>query len=150
MKVNFSAYKMTTNAVDLLQQQQDNLNQLKVLLDEELSAFKNRQADEVYQIAQSKNELIDQIQQTDKSIAELADLAELKTQDDFAGKVEQIENTLAQVKSKNAINERVIRTSLNNVQRLKQSILALKNADAMTYDKQGQAKTQTLGKGIKA
>ncbi|EWH09940.1 flagellar synthesis protein FlgN [Catenovulum agarivorans DS-2] len=141
---------MTVNAVELLQQQQDNLNQLIILLEQELSAFKSRQADEVYQIAQSKNALIDQIQQTDKSISELADLEQLKAQDDFAAKVEQIENTLAEVKNKNAINERVIRTSLNNVQRLKQSILALKNADAMTYDKQGQAQTQTLGKGIKA
>lgn len=150
MKVNFSVYKMNTNAVDLLQQQQDNLNQLMGLLDSELSAFKSRKADEVYQIAQSKNELINQIQQVDKSIAELADIDSLKTQDDFAAKVEQIEITLAEIKNKNSINERVIRTSLNNVQRLKQSILALKNSDAMTYDKQGQAKTQTLGKGIKA
>ncbi|MER2492627.1 flagellar export chaperone FlgN [Catenovulum sediminis] len=134
----------------LLSQQKDNLNKLMALLNAELDAFKQRKADEVYEIAKEKNALLNHIQNCDQEIAALEDLSEVKKQASFQQAVEEVETLLAKVKAQNSINERVIRTSLSNIQRLKQSILAMQNSDAMTYDNKGQAQTQTLGKGIKA
>lgn len=134
----------------LLAKQQSQLEGFTQLLNDELVAYKQRKSDEVYNIAVSKNELLTQIQQTDQQISELENLSELKKDEHFNQAVAKLDELLADIKTQSAINERVIRTSLNNVLRLKQSILALKNSDAMTYDKQGQAQTQTLGKGIKA
>lgn len=134
----------------LLAKQQSQLEQFIQLLNDELLAYKQRKSDEVYNIAVKKNELLTLIQQTDQQIAQLENLAELKTDEHFNQAVAKLDKLLTEIKEQSAVNERVIRTSLNNVMRLKQSILALKNADAMTYDKQGQAQTQTLGKGIKA
>lgn len=135
---------------NLLTAQQVQLSTLSQLLTAELEAYKQRKPDMVYDIAIQKNEMLIKIQQTDQEIAALDNLAELKLNNDFNTLVKQLETQLTEIKQQNAINERVIRTSLNNVMRLKQSILALKNSDAMTYDKLGQAQTQTLGKGIKA
>ncbi|MCU4676442.1 flagellar protein FlgN [Catenovulum sp. 2E275] len=134
----------------LLATQESQLNTFLQLLADELEAFKQRKSDLVYQIAVQKDELLNKIKQTDEQIAQLDNLSELKQTPEFVEQVAKLEQDLEQVKAQSLINERVIRTSLNNVLRLKQSILSLKNADAMTYDKQGQAKTQTLGKGIKA
>lgn len=134
----------------LLEAQQTQLDAFMQLLADELEAFKQRKSDVVYQIAVKKDELLNLIKQTDEQIANLDNLTELKQDPEFLDQTSQLEAALAKIKEQSTINERVIRTSLNNVLRLKQSILALKNADAMTYDKQGQAKTQTLGKGIKA
>lgn len=134
----------------LLAQQQSQLEGFTQLLNDELQAYKDRKSDEVYNIAVKKDELLTQIQQTDQQIAQLDNLTELKKDEQFNQSVAKLGSLLADIKTQSAVNERVIRTSLNNVLRLKQSILALKNSDAMTYDKQGQAQTQTLGKGIKA
>ncbi|WAJ69433.1 flagellar export chaperone FlgN [Catenovulum adriaticum] len=134
----------------LLAKQQSQLEGFTQLLNDELVAYKQRKSDEVYNIAVNKNELLTQIQQTDQQISQLENLSELKKDEHFNQAVAKLDELLADIKTQSAINERVIRTSLNNVLRLKQSILALKNSDAMTYDKQGQAQTQTLGKGIKA
>lgn len=134
----------------LLAQQQSQLEGFTQLLNDELQAYKDRKSDEVYNIAVKKDELLTQIQQTDQQIAQLDNLTELKKDEQFNQTVAKLDSLLADIKTQSTVNERVIRTSLNNVLRLKQSILALKNSDAMTYDKQGQAQTQTLGKGIKA
>lgn len=135
---------------DLLTLQRDNLNHLMSLLAEELDAFKNRDPDLVEKIAQNKLTSLQNIEATDKKIALLPDLNRLKEDPDFSLGIEYIQQLLSQVKAQNQVNERVIRTSLGNLQRLKQGILALKNQDAMTYDKLGQAQSQMLGKGIKA
>ncbi|GEM_PF-3570695 len=139
-----------TQSNQLLAEQETQLHAFMQLLSDELVAYKARKSDLVYQIAVQKDELLSKIKQTDEQIANLENLAELKQQTEFSDKVAELEHSLEKIRIQSAVNERVIRTSLNNVLRLKQSILAMKNSDAMTYDKQGQAQTQTLGKGIKA
>ncbi|KMT65493.1 flagellar export chaperone FlgN [Catenovulum maritimum] len=137
-------------ANELLDQQAEQLTSLGDLLQAELDAYKQRNTDKILDTAEAKQALLIKIQALDQSIAQLENLDELKQSESFQASVDAINHQLKEIKVQSAINERVIRTSLNNVTRLKQSILSLKNADSMTYDKQGQAKTQTLGKGIKA
>jgi flagella synthesis protein FlgN len=134
----------------LLDQQAEQLTSLGDLLQAELDAYKQRNTDKILDTAEAKQALLIKIQALDQSIAQLENLDELKQNESFQARVDAINHQLKEIKVQSTINERVIRTSLNNVTRLKQSILSLKNADSMTYDKQGQAKTQTLGKGIKA
>jgi flagella synthesis protein FlgN len=137
-------------ANELLDQQAEQLTSLGDLLQAELDAYKQRNTDKILDTAEAKQALLIKIQALDQSIAQLENLDELKQNESFQARVDAINHQLKEIKVQSTINERVIRTSLNNVTRLKQSILSLKNADSMTYDKQGQAKTQTLGKGIKA
>ncbi|WP_017446326.1 flagellar export chaperone FlgN [Gayadomonas joobiniege] len=141
---------MQTQVSELLNRQKESLKNLMALLTRELDAFKLRQPQQIEELNQQKVVLLQQIESLDKSIEQLPELAALKQQDEFIDAVAEIQTLLADVKSQNQINERVIRTSLGNLQRLKQKILSLKNHDAMTYDKLGQAQSQTLGKGIKA
>lgn len=139
-----------TTAFKLLEKQIAQLDTLSVLLNDELEAFKQRKADDILSIAEKKIAVLSQISETDTQLSEVEGISELKQQDEFQATVAQIDDKLAELKSKNAVNERVIQMSLNNITQLKQSLLSLKNSDAMTYDKKGKAMTQTLGKGIKA
>lgn len=141
---------MMQTEIDLLEQQHTQLNELSELLKSELDAFTQRDIDSIYDIAELKSNLLQKIQQVDQMISQAENLETLKQDADFKHQVEQLDIQLKEIKVQNSINERVIRASLNNVTRLKQSILSLKNSNAMTYDKKAQTQTQTLGKGIKA
>lgn len=137
-------------ALDVLTQQLKNLDKLTNLLAAELEAFTKRQPDNIITIAEQKIQLLNEITDIDIQLAALPDLEQIKKEPSIKQLITQCDEKLAALKTQNSVNERVIKTSLNNVSRLKQSLLSLKNADAMTYDKKGQAMTQTLGTGIKA
>ncbi|WP_232824617.1 flagellar export chaperone FlgN [Algibacillus agarilyticus] len=137
-------------ALDVLTQQLKNLDKLTNLLAAELEAFTKRQPDNIITIAEQKIQLLNEITDIDIQLAALPDLEQIKKEPSIKQLITQCDEKLTALKTQNSVNERVIKTSLNNVSRLKQSLLSLKNADAMTYDKKGQAMTQTLGTGIKA
>jgi flagella synthesis protein FlgN len=139
-----------TNAVELIEQQIKQLDVLHQILIDELEAFKQRQPDVILSIAELKVECLSRVNEIDQTLAQLDDLTTIKQQPEIKALLNTCDEKLAFVKQQSAVNEHVIKTSLNNITQLKQSLLALKNADAMTYDKLGKAQTQTLGKGIKA
>ncbi|NTS75409.1 flagellar protein FlgN [Catenovulum sp. SM1970] len=138
------------SAIELIEQQIDNLDQFNNLLIEELDAFKARQAEQILTLAEKKASLLDAIKNQDQAIASLPDLDSLKQDPEFKQAVEKCDEYLSALKQQTAINERVIQTSLNNVSQLKQSMLTIKSANSMTYTKSGKATASTLGKGIKA
>ncbi|AWB67962.1 flagellar protein FlgN [Saccharobesus litoralis] len=139
-----------TNAFEIVNQQMQQLEELSGLLSQELDAFTHRDPAKIIDIAESKVKTLTTITELDAQLSQLPNLSALKSEAKFSQLVEQCAVKLNELKTQNAVNERVIKTSLNNVTQLKQSLLSLKNANAMTYDKKGKAMTQTLGAGIKA
>jgi flagellar biosynthesis/type III secretory pathway chaperone len=139
-----------TDALTLLDLQIQQLDNLANLLSDELEAFTKRQPEAMVEIAEKKVEQLNAITALDVQLSELPNITDFKEDPAFKKKVSECDEHLAALKQQNTINASVIGTSLDNVAKLKQSILALKNADTMTYNKAGKTRTQTLGTGIKA
>jgi flagella synthesis protein FlgN len=134
----------------LIEQQINQLKTFNALMHSELDAFKERKPDTLVAIAEQKLALLKAITAIDDAISDATDLANAKEDKAFMDKVVECDILLNEIKIQNNINETVVQTSLNNVGKLKHSLLSLKNADTMTYNKAGKTKTQTYGSGIKA
>mgnify|MGYP003962212015 CR=1 FL=1 len=139
-----------TDVLALLDLQIQQLDNLATLLSDELEAFTKRQPDTIVEIADKKVEQLNAITALDVQISELPNIAELKNEPTFKAKVLECDEHLAALKHQNSVNASVIETSLDNVAKLKHSILSLKNSDTMTYNKSGKTRTQSYGTGIKA
>lgn len=125
---------------DLLQQLTNSLDALAACQQEELSAVVDREHAQVAQLAQQKVTLLEQVQQLDTTLSQHPDKQQLKDNPELAQAVSDIKDQLAQVQQQNAVNERVVQSTLNSIEQLKQAILTSAKKDSLTYDAKGKVR----------
>lgn len=130
---------MTVTPVnELLQQLAESLDALAVAQQQELQAIVERQHARVAELAAEKASLLEQVSQFDVALREHPD-ANLLTEDEtLAQQVVEIQRQLADVQQQSAINERVVQSTLNNIEQLKQAILSSAKKDTLTYNAKGK------------
>jgi flagella synthesis protein FlgN len=71
-------------------------------------------------------------------LSEHPDKDTLKEDAQLAAAVESIKQTLANIQHQNQVNERVVQSTLNSIDQLKQSILQSARKDSLTYNSKGK------------
>ncbi|AWL11319.1 hypothetical protein HMF8227_00824 [Saliniradius amylolyticus] len=139
---------MTTSSVSLLEQQLQNLEQLKTLLDNELKLISSRDPEALIDLLKQKQSLLDQIQQADQKIANLSqeqladpDADELKT---------AIEQRVDDCKYLTEINAKAVEQGQLRLEHLRNLILEARSKESMTYNKSGKPTSGSRGGGVKA
>ncbi|MFQ6370294.1 flagellar export chaperone FlgN [Shewanella sp. YIC-542] len=134
----------------LLQQQQGTLGQLLALIEQETTALVERNADTLLQLAGDKQQLLQQLAQTDKLLSQHPQKAQLKAPP-LAEQVSQAQQLLAQCQLKNQSNGKLIELCAASVNRLAQALQVSRNASSLTYDGKGKTSTiSTLGNDVEA
>ena len=123
---------------ELLQQLADSLDALAALQQQELKAIVERQHSSVADIAQQKAQQLEQVSSLDATLREHPDANLLKDDDDLAAQVTEIKRQLADVQQQSAVNERVVQSTLNSIEQLKQAILSNAKKDSQTYNAKGK------------
>ncbi|TDP40325.1 flagella synthesis protein FlgN [Idiomarina aquatica] len=123
---------------ELLQQLADSLDALAALQQQELKAIVERQHSSVADIAQQKAQQLEQVSSLDATLREHPDANLLKDDDALAAQVTEIKRQLADVQQQSAVNERVVQSTLNSIEQLKQAILSNAKKDSLTYNAKGK------------
>ena len=123
---------------ELLQQLADSLDALAALQQQELKAIVERQHSSVADIAQQKAQQLEQVSSLDATLREHPDANLLKDDGALAAQVTEIKRQLADVQQQSAVNERVVQSTLNSIEQLKQAILSNAKKDSLTYNAKGK------------
>ncbi|MBT41647.1 MAG: flagellar biosynthesis protein FlgN [Idiomarina sp.] len=123
---------------ELLQQLADSLDALAALQQQELKAIVERQHSSVADIAQQKAQQLEQVSSLDATLREHPDANLLKDDETLAAQVTEIKRQLADVQQQSAVNERVVQSTLNSIEQLKQAILSNAKKDSLTYNAKGK------------
>lgn len=123
---------------ELLQQLADSLDALAALQQQELKAIVERQHSSVADIAQQKAQQLEQVSSLDATLREHPDENLLKDDETLAAQVTEIKRQLADVQQQSAVNERVVQSTLNSIEQLKQAILSNAKKDSLTYNAKGK------------
>ena len=123
---------------ELLQQLADSLDTLAALQQQELKAIVERQHSQVAELAQQKAQQLEQVSTLDAALREHPDANLLKDDEAMAAQVAEIKRQLADVQQQSAVNERVVQSTLNSIEQLKQAILANAKKDSLTYNAKGK------------
>lgn len=123
---------------ELLQQLADSLEALAVSQQQELKAIVERQHSRVAELATHKAELLDKVSTLDVALREHPDAHMLSDDEALAAQVSEIRQQLADVQQQSAVNERVVQSTLNNIEQLKQAILSEAKKDTLTYNAKGK------------
>lgn len=123
---------------DILQDMADSLENLALLQQRELNAIVERQHADVNAIADAKEKTLIYISELDQQLAQHPDNEQLKDDPDLAEAVAAIKTTLSDVQHQSQVNERVVQSTLNSIEQLKQSILQSARKDTLTYNSKGK------------
>ena len=123
---------------DILQDMADSLENLALLQQRELNAIVERQHADVNAIADAKEKTLIHISELDQQLAQHPDNEQLKDDADLAEAVAAIKTTLSDVQHQSQVNERVVQSTLNSIEQLKQSILQSARKDTLTYNSKGK------------
>lgn len=123
---------------ELLQQLADSLDTLAALQQQELKAIVERQHSQVAELAQQKAQQLEQVSTLDAALREHPDANLLKDDEAMAAQVAEIKRQLADVQQQSAVNERVVQSTLNSIEQLKQAILSNAKKDSLTYNAKGK------------
>lgn len=123
---------------DILQDMADSLENLALLQQRELNAIVERQHADVNAIADAKEKTLIYISELDQQLAQHPDNEQLKDDADLAEAVAAIKATLSDVQHQSQVNERVVQSTLNSIEQLKQSILQSARKDTLTYNSKGK------------
>lgn len=123
---------------ELLQQLADSLDTLAALQQQELKAIVERQHSQVAELAQQKAQQLEQVSTLDAALREHPDANLLKDDESLSAQVTEIKRQLADVQQQSAVNERVVQSTLNSIEQLKQAILANAKKDSLTYNAKGK------------
>lgn len=134
--------------IELLKQQQQNLDTMMTLLEQELDLLKQRHAIPLAEVAEQKQQLLEQIQALDSSISAHPDVAELNTS--LLSQQQQLRETLTHCQEKNDVNGRLIELTLNSNRRLANMLTQIRDKNNITYDSKGHTRPTSSTIGIKA
>lgn len=123
---------------EILQDMADSLENLALLQQRELNAIVERQHADVNAIADAKEKTLIYISELDQQLAQHPDNEQLKDDPDLAEAVAAIKATLSDVQHQSQVNERVVQSTLNSIEQLKQSILQSARKDTLTYNSKGK------------
>jgi len=123
---------------EILQDMADSLENLALLQQRELNAIVERQHADVNAIADAKEKTLIYISELDQQLAQHPDNEQLKDDPDLAEAVAAIKTTLSDVQHQSQVNERVVQSTLNSIEQLKQSILQSARKDTLTYNSKGK------------
>ncbi len=123
---------------EILQDMADSLENLALLQQRELNAIVERQHANVNAIADAKEKTLIYISELDQQLAQHPDNEQLKDDADLAEAVAAIKATLSDVQHQSQVNERVVQSTLNSIEQLKQSILQSARKDTLTYNSKGK------------
>lgn len=134
----------------LLNKQQEHLKVFLLLLKSELAAIAERDVEKLDQGCILKVQQLEFIQQLDKQIADLPQIAELKAQSWFIDVVNQLDDLLNQCKEQNEVNRQSVEQSQLVVERFKHEILQNRGKSGLTYTAKGKPAIDSIGKSVKA
>lgn len=123
---------------EILQDMADSLENLALLQQRELNAIVERQHADVNAIADAKEKTLIYISELDQQLAQHPDNEQLKDDPDLAEAVAAIKTTLSDVQHQSQVNERVVQSTLNSIEQLKQTILQSARKDTLTYNSKGK------------
>lgn len=132
-----------------LEQQLTLTDQLLNLLSQEQTALTHRDAEQIVELAAQKQQLLEHLANTDKSL-----------QNQLVGKTlppalealkEQVQSQLQQCMQQNTINGKAIELSLGSLNRLQNALIKQRSGNSMTYDGKGKTTgSGSFGKSITA
>jgi len=128
----------TTNVLELLNQQNNQLGELILLLKEEYEVLQNNNPEKLIEINQLKNSLLLQIDSTDKLLASNTQFVEDKKSGVYAKELEIIKNSLIDCKNLNQVNGEIIQKSQLSVERMRTTLLENHTRSTLTYDNKGK------------
>lgn len=123
---------------DLLQDMADSLDSLALLQQRELNAMIERQHSDISAITLEKENALARVNQIDAQLAEHPDKDQLKDDPNLAEAVAAIRAALENVQHQSQVNERVVQSTLNSIDQLKQTILQSARKDTLTYNSKGK------------
>ncbi|MDV6328607.1 flagellar export chaperone FlgN [Idiomarina sp. Sol25] len=123
---------------DILQDMADSLENLALLQQRELNAIVERQHADVNALTDAKEKALVHISELDQQLAQHPDNDQLKDDPDLAEAVATIEATLSDIQHQSQVNERVVQSTLNSIDQLKQTILQSARKDTLTYNSKGK------------
>ncbi|MGL5990476.1 MAG: flagellar export chaperone FlgN [Plesiomonas sp.] len=136
---------MTLHA--LLTQQQTTLQTLEQLIDSELTALTEHQADQLLTLSEQKNVLLQTVQETDQQIAQHPERVQLDAQDALLLNVRQL---LQSCQTKNHLLGEIMKEARISLSRLANQLMAVRGKEMMTYNADGKTlNTSTLGNNVK-
>ena len=122
----------------LLDDMAESLDRLALLQQRELNAIVEREHADVPAITSEKEKALAEVTRLDTMLSEHPDKDTLKEDAQLSAAVESIKQTLANVQHQNQVNERVVQSTLNSIDQLKQSILQSSRKDSLTYNSKGK------------
>ncbi|MCA1767362.1 MAG: flagellar protein FlgN [Idiomarina sp.] len=123
---------------DLLQEMADSLDTLALLQQRELNAMVERQHADVQTITAEKDTILSRINELDEKLNQHPDKEQLKDDPDLSEAVAAIQLNLKEVQHQSQVNERVVQSTLNSIEQLKQTILQSARKDTLTYNSKGK------------
>lgn len=135
---------------ELMDQQADYLQQLIALQAEEKECLIKRDAPALEALTQHKETLLDQIQNTDRALAEHPEKDTIESLPPLRQKRGAIQALMQTCQSNNDVNGQLVRMTLGRIHHLKQTMQAAKSGTAITYTSKGKTSTGASGNSIKA
>jgi len=123
---------------EILQDMADSLENLALLQQRELNAIVERQHADVNALTDAKEKELVHISELDQQLAQHPDNDQLKDDPDLAEAVAAIEATLSDIQHQSQVNQRVVQSTLNSIDQLKQTILQSARKDTLTYNSKGK------------
>lgn len=127
-----------TPVKELLQQLADSLDALAVSQQQELNAIVEREHSRVAELTNLKEQHLVAVSDLDRQLQEHPDNHLLRDDSELAEQVAATQKLLAEVRQQNEINERVVQSTLNSIEQLKQGILTNAKKDSLTYNAKGK------------
>ncbi|WP_241970310.1 flagellar export chaperone FlgN [Idiomarina seosinensis] len=123
---------------ELLQQLADSLDAFAVSQQQELQAIVERHHSRVAELAQQKAQYLTTVSELDAQLREHPDNKLLQDDPELAEQVSLVKQQLVEVQQQSAVNERVVQSTLNSIEQLKQAILSNAKKDSLTYNAKGK------------
>lgn len=123
---------------ELLQELAESLDTLALLQQRELNAMVDRQHADMNALTLEKENALKRITELDQQLASHPDKEQLKDDPNLAEAVSSIKASLAETQQQSQVNERVVQSTLNNIEQLKQTILQSARKDTLTYNSKGK------------
>ncbi|PYE32784.1 FlgN protein [Idiomarina fontislapidosi] len=130
-----------TPITEVLEQMAEALQQLQQCQEQELAAIVERKHQSVAELTTLKTNLLDQLSEYDRVLAEHPERQQLTTDEVLSERVAELRATLSDVKRQNDVNERVVTRTLSNIDQLKHEIVrhaSQARGDTLTYNAKGK------------
>ncbi|MGX5913365.1 flagella synthesis protein FlgN [Aliidiomarina sp. Khilg15.8] len=141
---------MAPQLSELMDQQAAQLQQLIAVQAEEKELLIKRDAPALDDLTQRKEKLLDQIQSTDRALAEHPEKDSIETIPPLRQKRVDIQALMQTCQANNDVNGQLVRQTLGRIHHMKQTMQAAKSGTAITYTSKGKTSTGASGNSIKA